>query len=282
MGRPTELAIDLVEVTNSAVAWGNYNSDNALDLVIMGLDTTGTPVIKLYQSLENKANLRPLAPPDLESSPEGTSVILSWEEALDDKTPTPALSYNLRVGSSPGASDIMSPLTLDNGMRIIYKQGNVSQNTSWVLHDLEPDAAYYWSVQAIDQSYLGGVPAYEQSFTTEPRLFSSVDAGIENIAGYDAAWGDYDNDGDLDLLLTGGIGLYLSGTPYTFLYRNDGDDQFMDVDIELSEFYVLTVLWGDYNGDGHLDLLLCEYVEEKREITVIRNDGDDTFVRLPF
>jgi len=281
-GQLLELAIDLEPVKSSSVAWADYNSDNDLDLVIMGLDTMGTPVTKLYQSLENKANLRPLAPPDLESSPEGTSVILSWEEASDDKTPTPALSYNLRVGSSPGASDIISPLTLDNGMRKVYKQGNVSQNTSWALHGLEPDAIYYWSVQAIDQAYLGGVPAYEQSFTTEPWLFSSVDPGIESIIGTDAAWGDYDNDGDLDLLFTGYLGGYSSGIPYTFLYRNDGDDQFMDVDIELSESYAKTVLWGDYNGDGYLDLLLCEYVEEKKEIAVIRNDGDDTFVRLPF
>jgi hypothetical protein len=280
-GQLSELVIDLEEVKNSAVAWGNYNSDNALDLVIIGLDTTDTPVIKLYRSLENRANLRPFAPTNLESSTEGTSVILSWDETLDDKTPSAALSYNLRVGTTPGAADVMSPLTLENGLRNVYHQGNTSQNTSWVLHDLEPDATYYWSVQAIDQSFIGGVPAYENSFTADPPLFSSLDIEFENLTGGDAAWGDYDNDRDLDLLLTGFIPGYNSSTPYTILYRNDGDDQFTVVDVELTEYNAKTVSWGDYNNDGDLDILLCENDDGDYRISVFRNDGDDSFTRLP-
>ena len=280
-GQLSELVIDLEAVKNSAVAWGNYNSDNVLDLVIMGLDTTDTPVTKLYQSLENRANLRPMAPTNLGSSTEGTSVILSWDETLDDKTPAAALSYNLRVGTTPGAADIVTPMTAENGMRKVNHQGNISQNTSWVLHDLEPDATYYWSVQAIDHSFIGGVPAYENSFTADPPLFSSLDIEFENLTGGEAAWGDYDNDRDLDLLLTGYTPIGYSSIPHTILYRNDGGDKFSVVDIELTEYNAKTVSWGDYNNDGDLDILLCENDDGDYRISVFRNDGDDSFTRLP-
>ena len=38
----------------------------------------------------------------------------------------------------------------------------------------------------------------------------------------DLAWGDYDNDGDLDILFTGNV----SGVPTSKIYRNDGNNRF--------------------------------------------------------
>jgi hypothetical protein len=46
----------------------------------------------------------------------------------------------------------------------------------------------------------------------EPRFllngggFSDISAGLTGIMDGSAAWGDYDNDGDLDLVITGRIG----------------------------------------------------------------------------
>jgi hypothetical protein len=74
--------------------------------------------------------------------------------------------------------------------------------------------------------------------------------------GMGAATGDYDNDGDLDLLVT-------SFGPET-LYRNNGNGTFTDVTREAG---VGDALWSasaafvDYDRDGDLDLFVANYLD---------------------
>lgn len=73
------------------------------------------------------------------------------------------MSYNLRVGSAPGAHDIV-PADADaaTGWRRVPVPGNMSQRTTWTitLPDADP---IYWSVQAIDSTFAGSAFADEQS-----------------------------------------------------------------------------------------------------------------------
>ncbi len=67
------------------------------------------------------------------------------------------------------------------------------------------------------------------------------------------AWGDYDNDGDLDILLTGaegGINLIAK------VYQNTGSGFGEVYAGSLTGVYVSSVAWGDYDNDGDLDILL--------------------------
>ncbi|HEX7901357.1 MAG TPA: FG-GAP-like repeat-containing protein [Planctomycetota bacterium] len=66
-------------------------------------------------------------------------------------------------------------------------------------------------------------------------------------------WGDYDNDGDLDLVTVGCDGAL---APITKLYRNDGGGLFVDSGEALTPLLnQSSAAWGDYDGDGDLDLL---------------------------
>jgi hypothetical protein len=74
--------------------------------------------------------------------------------------------------------------------------------------------------------------------------------------GMGAATGDYDNDGDLDLLIT-------SFGPET-LYRNNGDGTFTDVTTEAGvsdDLWSTSAAFVDYDRDGHLDLFVANYVD---------------------
>ena len=78
-----------------------------------------------------------------------------------------------------------------------------------------------------------------------------------------ATWGDYDNDGDLDLFI-GNESTPAAGVHPCELYRNNGDGTFDEVAAEAGlrvVGYVKSVVWGDYTNDGWLDLFVSRYRE---------------------
>ena len=98
----------------------------------------------------------------LSSSVDGSSVTFNWNQGSDEETPASGLYYNLRVGTSPGASDIMSAASLSDGTPLAPRLGNTFQNTSWTLNGLA-DGTYYWSVQSIDAGFDGSAFSAEQT-----------------------------------------------------------------------------------------------------------------------
>jgi hypothetical protein len=75
--------------------------------------------------------------------------------------------------------------------------------------------------------------------------------GVNNAA---IAWGDYDNDGKPDLLVTGEKG---GGLAFTGLYRNNGDGTFsLAQNTGLPQILWGAVAFGDFDNDGKLDILM--------------------------
>jgi enediyne biosynthesis protein E4 len=89
-------------------------------------------------------------------------------------------------------------------------------------------------------------------------------------------WGDYDNDGNLDVLMEAAIEFSQVGT---YLYRNLGDGTFTRVS---TAFTGLTDCgqygaWADYDNDGYLDLFLAGFGGRSR---LFRNQSDGTFEEI--
>jgi len=128
---------------------------------------------KVYKNNLLTLNNVPTTPAGLMASVNGNSVSLNWSPATDAETPQQGLTYNLRIGTSPGGSEIMSPMTNSNETRKVVQMGNVNQNTNWKLKNLKP-GTYYWSVQAIDTAFAGSTFATEGSFTVSTSLGAIV------------------------------------------------------------------------------------------------------------
>jgi enediyne biosynthesis protein E4 len=109
------------------------------------------------------------------------------------------------------------------------------------------------------------VVEYDEQISEDDLLFEEVDLPS---TGSRSAWGDYDQDGDDDLI-TGG----------TTLYQNQGDGTWLDVS-DLSGISALAMggsgVWGDYDNDGCLDLIIFEETYQQGE-RLLRNDCQGGF-----
>jgi hypothetical protein len=87
-----------------------------------------------------------------------------------------------------------------------------------------------------------------------------------------AAWGDYDNDGFIDLFVGN------SPSP-SALYKNNGDGTFVKIiNATPAVDRGFGCAWGDFNNDGNLDLLLSNQSANY----LYRNDGGGTLTKLTF
>ena len=106
--------------------------------------------------------------------------------------------------------------------------------------------------------------------------FTDVTASTGSLgntkAGRDAAWGDYDNDGDLDLILA----VY---EDRNVLFRNDGNTFATVFPDYLSTPKTTRAAWVDFDNDGDLDLY---FVNEGSENKVLRNNGNGTFTDVTY
>ncbi len=101
--------------------------------------------------------------------------------------------------------------------------------------------------------------------------------------GSGAAWGDFDNDGWLDLYVVNVVGpLTLTeaevarSSAHAVLYRNAGDGTFRDITAAAGvQFrgWGMAVAAADYDNDGWLDLFVSAYGDN----VLYRNNGDGTF-----
>src|ERR1043166_6018786 len=90
-----------------------------------------------------------------------------------------------------------------------------------------------------------------------------------------AAWGDYDNDGFVDLYVSNRSSLT------NFLYHNNGNGTFTRVFSSALVADAVTsdgCAWGDYDNDGYLDLFVA--TQTGLSNLLFHNNGDGTFTKI--
>ena len=160
---------------DNAVAWGDYDRDGRVDFLIAGT-AQGGAVSELWHNDAFAANSPPVTPAGLSASVFATTVNLNWDAPGDDHTPAVGLTYNVRLGTAPGAGDVASAPALTNGMLLAPRTGSL-RNKTIAFHQLTRGRTYYWSVQAVDSAFGGSPFGAEQQFSISTEV-SIPDAGL--------------------------------------------------------------------------------------------------------
>ena len=260
-GSFTSPSVGLTGVSNgAAVAWGDYDNDEELELVIAGgLTTTiyqwesdGSDTFQSFTSGLEGVDLAAAAWGDFENDGD-LDLLVSGQNSSGN--PSTTLYRNDGNDTFTAVSAGLPDL----------------QNGSVAWGDYNGDGLQDVAMSGVDD---GGSSVTQIYRNQGDSTFTPVGAGLTGVNAGAVRWVDYDTDSDLDLLVTGADG---SANPQTILYRNDGEGTFVAVGANLADLSGSDADWGDYDGDGDPDLMLTGETATDTTALLYRNDGMGDF-----
>jgi len=250
--------------------WADINGDGFLDIVIMGEDASYTEITEVYQNNGDgtftslNAGLLPAEQGEI------NFVDFDGDNDLD-------IAY---TGYNSDDSDI-TKFYKNNGTGVFTEaiESNVPGmnwgRMKWADYDNDNDLDFL----------LSGYNNELDTFYT--KIFKNNGDGtfvVSNANFFqcwlgDTEWGDFNDDGNIDLVISGTGG---DGTErHTYLYKNNGDGTFTQLDVAFPGVSHSSLEWADFNNDSTLDLFIVGETTTPGEgnsvSKIFINNGDETF-----
>jgi len=262
--------ISLTGVNESSVAWGDYDNDGDLDILITGLSDPGGWISKIYSNNGNNSFTEQTGI-SLTGVAQGS---VAWGDYDNDGDLDILLTgYNYYQGNV-----YVSKIYRNNGNNLFTEQTGISltgvyqSSVAWGDYDNDGDLDILLTGCKSSGNYISIIFRNngDNSFTEQTGI------SLTGVYQSSVAWGDYDNDGDLDILLTGHS--ITEGGRVSKIYRNNGDNSFTEqAGISLTGISLSSVAWGDYDNDGDLDILLTGNTGSSLVSKIYHNNGDNSF-----
>ena len=295
----------------SDAAWGDYDNDGRLDVLIAGLNQTEephrqglsqrrqrsfhgqpwSPAHRFIGSFRGVGRLRqrwPAGHPHrriLGQSSQGYKLILAHqglpqrrERAVQRECAVNRNTVGIEFGSATwvdlnndGRLDFLVTGRDSDWNPVTEAYQNLGDGTFWnvywysgcLISLINGDAAWgdFNNDGWLDVVLMGSEDAWDGPTQTWVQGNTSRSGLVSfNVAAYltgaelgSVAWGDYDNDGWPDVLVTGHED---SGSGATRVYHNNNGTGFNDIAAGLAGLAGPCAAWGDYDSDGRLDILL--------------------------
>ncbi|MCI0692378.1 FG-GAP-like repeat-containing protein [candidate division KSB1 bacterium] len=201
----------------------------------------------------------PAAPQGLTAIAGDRQITLKWRQ----NTEADFLRYRIYRGTSP------NPITKVDST-------NGIADTTKTFAGLTNGTRYYFRITAVDQNLNESGYSNEVSAIPFGDQFTKITTGaIVNDGGESrgCSWADYDNDGDLDLLVT-------NREQNNVLYSNNGNGTFA----KITQSVIFTdggnsrgISWGDYDNDGYIDIFIGNHYQKSY---LYHNNGNGTFTKV--
>ncbi|MEW6160187.1 MAG: CRTAC1 family protein [Verrucomicrobiota bacterium] len=270
-------------------AFADYDNDGHLDLIVGGY---GGPRNKLFHNNGDGTFTRTTGNAVVA---EGDANSTHWgdynQDGYVDLLIVSSQSSNIRLfRNSGGGSGSFTKMTAAQAGPILAETERAVEGI-WSDFDNDGDldvlVIYYMT---------GRIGLYRNhgNGTFSSRLLRSEVGDLEAVlvGPLAAAWGDYDNDGDLDLFATQANDSFLNGLTSDVLFRNNGQGAFTQVTTTAGGPLVNELqpgggcAWADYDNDGWLDLYVANpglsrnAGESGRKNLLYHNNGDGSFTQI--
>jgi hypothetical protein len=217
------------------------------------------------------ATLTVVTPPSFAIQPAGQSVSLGANPVFSfAATGTPPFYYHLRFQQTtdlPGSVSLFSPLR----GTLVVSNVQVANAGDYVV---------------IVTNVAGAATSQVAHLDVDPT-FTKITSGapVNELAGYGCAWGDYDNDGFIDLVVAVAFNIAQHTPNRNILFHNNGDGTFSKV----TNTVVTTeardwrgCAWADYDNDGNLDLMIVstDAYGFAAQNELFHNNGNGTFRKM--
>ena len=265
-------------VNTMGSCWGDYNNDGNVDLLLVNNMNSGAANHHNYLFRNDGLGMWTLITDSPVYTNHGSAIGASMADYDND-----------------GFLDIYIVNT-DTVNFLFHNNGNGTFTRNYTAAGpIVTDIAHHWTAVWADYdndgwqdcyvvNYFATLPGennalyhnnHDGTFSKDPSLSVNNDGATDQTA----SWGDYDNDGYLDLYTaaytnTGGY------STHNYLYHNNGDGTFtfmsgLRPSIDGNQSFGSA--WLDFNNDGRLDLVVANNKTADRHNYLYRNDGNGVF-----
>jgi len=260
-------------LTLGSASWGDVNNDGHLDFLILGYnDNTGVGLTDVYLN-NNDGTFSALnlgLPPSFIGEASFSDINSdSYIDIAITGMETVTWSYITKVYKNNGNSTFseISGLNLP-GMNF----GRIK------FADYDNDGYQDFALSGLN----GSTDAFYTRIFNNNTNETFTESGIslhESWLG-DIEWGDYNADGNIDLIVSG-TGGSTGDERLTLLYKNNGNGTFVDINANLPGVSHSSLEWADFDNDGDLDILIIGTLTTPGDGNYIHNiynnNGDGTF-----
>lgn len=249
-------------VAYGSVIWGDVNNDTYLDFHLAGQTSTGHFISELYINQGNETFT--LHPVSLEGVAYSAATFTDFDHdgsldlvytGVNNKNESVCKFYKNQQGAF---TEVVTSLSG-------FAHGSLEA----------ADYNHDGYVDLLITGLLGDGSKASHIYRNEGNLnFTKINTTLPPIAFGDASWGDYNQDGYPDVLLSG-IGE--GGAFMSKVYKNNKNEVFTEVPANLIALSNSSVVWLDYNNDGALDIFITGLANSNAANALYENNGGDSF-----
>lgn len=220
---------------SQSVAWGDADADGDLDLLVGNI---GANRLYINRNRDNGVDSDDLldTTPTWQSSAADSTRSVAWSDYDGDIYP------DFATGNSDAPTRVYRN-TEENDFTIAWESSFISDTRSVAWGDYDGDGD--------PDLVVGNYGAANILYQNDSGSFTQVWTSADTRRTTSLAWGDWDNDGDLDLAVGN------DGEPdqiFTNLDSTSNSPQLYWIWTSNESHQTTDVAWGDYDGDGDLDL----------------------------
>jgi len=248
---------------SEGAAWVDYDADGDLDLYVTNSGTGANFRANLLYRNDGGGTLTEITTGPLVND-DTISRQASWADYDDDG------DVDVFIVNEAGQNnELFKNLLVETGIAdfqavnagALTNDGGDSFSASWGDFDNDGDFDVIVANFSGQQNFFYRNQLAETGLPTFARINDQA-PGTNQGWTVGTHWADWDNDADLDLMVTNGFAPVPSTFRRNFYYRNDGGTLIRDqtTPAALDSGWAYGAAWGDSDGDGDLDLCIANWM----------------------